>query len=99
MQFAWWFSNDDQKHVLILLCTIKNQPSGFNPVQKNMRKSNWESFPKDLGKKSKNIWNHHLSHEKKKNSYFPLYWLFNREPYSGPYYNCVLCHPQYTLNN
>ena len=26
--------------------------------------------------------NFHLSHEKKP-SYFPLYWLVNRDPYSG----------------
>ena len=25
---------------------------------------------------------HHVSHEEK-NSYFPLYWLFNRDPYYG----------------
>ena len=25
---------------------------------------------------------HHMSHEKK-TSYFPLYWLINRDPYNG----------------
>ena len=42
----------------------------------------------------------YLSHEKK--NYFPLYWLFNRDPYDGLLHsphNCVVCHPLYTLRN
>ena len=40
----------------------------------------------------------------KNTSYFPLYWLFNRDPYNGLLqspYNWVVCHPLilYTLND
>ena len=39
---------------------------------------------------------------RKKASYFPLYWLVNRDPYNGvvySLYNWVVFHPLYTLNN
>ena len=39
---------------------------------------------------------------RKNNSYFPLYWLFNRDPYNGLLqfsYNWVGFHPLYTRNN
>ena len=42
-----------------------------------------------------------MSHEKKP-SYFPLYWLVTRDPYSGflySLYNRVGFHPLYNLNN
>ena len=38
----------------------------------------------------------------KKPSYFPLYWLFNRDPYHGlleRLYKWVVFHPLYTVNN
>ncbi len=53
--------------------------------------------------RAKNLGNHYnqLSHEKK-TSYFPLYWLVNRDPYNGllkSLYNWVGFHPLYILTN
>ena len=46
---------------------------------------------------------HHFTPEpRKKPSHFPLYWLFNRDPYNGLLcspYNWVVFHPLYTITN
>ena len=62
----------------MIVCLKVMNPMGSNPFQKKQKTSKFNYIGHILNR------NPFFSYgPRKKPSYFPLYWLFNRDPYNG----------------